>query len=171
MLPDWQSLFEAHTDSTLQGGPTHVVGAEQTPSVQTFPDAQSVVLRHVFPVAQPPQDPPQSTSVSLPFFARSEHVVALTTQTLLLQTSLPVQSAVVVQLRPVAQGGEGGGMRELRLTELASIVQSPAARIVAVDPCTAQIGGVVDVKVTFERLGSPVGFEVVTVLTGKGGSP
>ena len=48
-------------------------GVVQTPPLQT-PDEQLPLATHCLPTPQAPQDPPQSTSVSVPFLIKSLHV-------------------------------------------------------------------------------------------------
>jgi hypothetical protein len=71
----------------------------QTPLVQSPGVVQPLPLAHFFAGAQ---DPPQSTSVSVPFFTTSAHVGAWHFLGVPLQTPLP-QSAAVLHVLPATQ--------------------------------------------------------------------
>jgi hypothetical protein len=62
---------------------------------------QSELVPQLIPDAQGVQEPPQSTSLSLPFFAPSSHAAAVHT---LLTHSVLWQSAFSTQARPAAHG-------------------------------------------------------------------
>jgi len=82
--------------------------AEQSIEAQ-FELVQSALAMHIFPLAQVcsgAQLPPQSTSVSLPFFTRSEQVGAVQTSVAAGQYSGLEQSLLAAQPTPAAQRGQ-----------------------------------------------------------------